>query len=238
MGEPVLAASPEVFGPIRTESTAILVARKLRSAIEQGHFSGGQQLTEAELARQLGVSRGVLREAMQRLVQEGLLVSRPNRGVFVAEFGPDEVFDIYTARLAVERAACLKVTDTTDRAAELADILDSLTDELEQRAADGADAAELADLDIAFHERMVAEARSPRLSRMYETLATESRMCVSALESVAFAVAERVADHRAIAEAIRAKDVPGLNTLLAEHMDHALEVIQMRLTATGASERR
>ena len=214
--------------PIKAESTAALLARKLREAIEHGYFTAGQQLIEADLAKQFAVSRGVLREGMQRLAQEGLLVSRPNRGVFVAEFGPEEVFDIYTARLAVERAACLKVIDTTDRSEELASILEDLTDELEARVADGADALELVRLDIAFHERMVAEAESPRLNRMYGTLATESRMCLAGFESETFAISERIAEHRSIAKAIREKQVPLLHTLLAEHMDHALEMILQR----------
>lgn len=218
----------DVILPIKSESTAALLARKLREAIERGHFTAGQQLVEADLARQFAVSRGVLREGMQRLTQEGLLVSRPNRGVFVAEFGPEEVFDIYTARLAVERAACLKVIDTTDRSGELASILEGLTDELEARVAEGADDLELVQLDIAFHERVVAEAESPRLNRMYETLATESRMCLAALESESFAMSERISEHRAIAKAIREQQVPLLHTLLAEHMDHALEMILQR----------
>ncbi len=213
------------FGPIRSESTAGIVARKLRDLIAHGSFAPGQQLLEVDLAKRFGVSRGVLREAMQRLTQEGLLISRPNRGVFVAEFGVEEVFDIYTARLAIERAACLKVIDVMGGAAELADALDELTDRLEERRAAGAGGDELAWLDIEFHERMVAAARSPRLNRMHATLATESRMCLSSFESSAYPVPERIAEHREIAAAIRDQNVPNLHRLLAEHMDHAVAMI-------------
>ena len=59
------------------ESTASIIANQLRQAIAQGHLTPGAQLGEAELARELGVSRGPLREGMQRLTQEGLLVSDP-----------------------------------------------------------------------------------------------------------------------------------------------------------------
>lgn len=60
---------------------------------------------EAELAKELGVSRGPLREAMQRLTQEGLLISIRNRGLFVITMTEAEVRDMYVARTAVERAA-------------------------------------------------------------------------------------------------------------------------------------
>jgi DNA-binding GntR family transcriptional regulator len=218
----------EEIDPIRAESTASLIARRLREAIARGHFKQGQQLIEAELSKRLQVSRGVLREAMQRLTQEGLLVGRPNRGVFVAELGREEIFDIYTARLAIERAACLKVIDVTRRTDVMADALDRLSDVLEERAASGSDVDEVVRLDIEFHERMVAEAHSPRLNRMYDTLATESRMCLSAFESRAYPVADRIVEHRAIAQAIRDRDVPLLHRLLAEHMDHAVEMILHR----------
>ncbi|MGO1538495.1 MAG: GntR family transcriptional regulator [Leucobacter sp.] len=217
------------FHPIRQESTSALIARSLRDAVARGRFGPGQQLFEQELAGQFGVSRGLLREAMQRLTQEGLLVSRPNRGVFVAEYGPDEVFDIYTARLAIERAACLKVIEVTGRSSELALALHGFTNELELRIAEEDSSDDLVALDIGFHERMVAEADSPRLSRMYETLATESRMCVAAFEGGAYPLPERIAEHRAIAEAIREQDVPLLHRLLAEHMDHAMELITERM---------
>ena len=217
------------IAPIRPESTAAIVARKLRELTAEGAFAPGQQLYEVELAKRFGVSRGILREAMQRLTQEGLLISRPNRGVFVAEFGPDEVFDIYTARLAVERAACLKVIDVMGTAGELADALDALTDRLEARIAAGAPHLELTALDIEFHERMVAAAASPRLTRMHATLATESRICSASLGAGDYPMPERVAEHRALAAAIRNRDVPNLHRLLAEHMDHAVAVIVRHL---------
>src|ERR1700754_1550329 len=71
----------------------------------RGAFSPGAQLGEVELAGRLGVSRGPLREAMQRLVAEGLLRSERNRGIFVRDLGEADVRDVYTARLAVEQAA-------------------------------------------------------------------------------------------------------------------------------------
>lgn len=213
---------------VRPESTAVLVSKRLRDLVSRGHFTFGQRLPEAKLAKRFGVSRGVLREALQRLTQEGLLVGRPNRGVFVADFDADDVFDIYTARLAVERGACLKVVDVTGNTAEVADKLDAITDRLEAKAAAGASVEDLVWLDIDFHELMVTEAKSPRLTRMHRTLATESRMCQVAFESETFLVEDRVREHRQIASAIRQSNVAELNKLLAQHMDHAVGVIMKR----------
>ena len=71
------------------ESTPSIIADKLRQAIGHGELKPGAQLGEADLARKLGVSRGPLREGMQRLTQEGLLVSIRNRGLFVIDMTPE-----------------------------------------------------------------------------------------------------------------------------------------------------
>lgn len=221
-----MSERPSTFEPLERESTPVLIARELREAIARGRVKPGQQLLETELAQQFGVSRGLLREAMQRLTQEGLLIGRRNKGLFVATFDEDDIFDIYTSRIAIERGACLKVIDVTGRTEEMYEVLTKLTDELEALVADGQeDSWEAVDLDIAFHEKIVEHAESPRLNRMYETLAIETRMCIAALEGPSFPVTIRIAEHREIAQAIRAKNVPALHQLLANHMDHALAEI-------------
>ena len=70
-------AMTSFIGPLVQESTPSIIADKLRQAIAHGELKPGAQLGEAELARKLGVSRGPLREGMQRLTQEGLLVVDP-----------------------------------------------------------------------------------------------------------------------------------------------------------------
>jgi len=89
--------------PVERRSTAAIVADRIRTAIMRGTFPPGTQLGEVELAARLGVSRGPLREAMQRLVAEGLLRSERYRGLFVRELDAADVRDVYIARTAVER---------------------------------------------------------------------------------------------------------------------------------------
>lgn len=73
-------------------------------AIISGEFEPGQKISEAELARRLGVSRGPVREALHLL--EGRLVSRiPRIGVRVIEFGPDELRKLFYLREALEGMA-------------------------------------------------------------------------------------------------------------------------------------
>jgi DNA-binding GntR family transcriptional regulator len=211
--------------PLMQQSTPSIIADKLRRAIGSGELKPGAQLSEADLARKFGVSRGPLREGMQRLTQEGLLVSIRHRGLFVIDMTPNDVRDMYLAREAIERAAARKILEGDYVAAGGA-----LLEIVEQMVA-VTTPAEVSELDIAFHERLVQLADSPRLTRMHRTFITETRMCIHALEE-SYSVSEvRGEEHRAVATAIRNGDLELTDALLVEHMDDAIN----RLTLPDAS---
>ncbi|MGF6832511.1 DNA-binding GntR family transcriptional regulator [Paenarthrobacter sp. TE4293] len=209
----------EGFQPISQESTPALIAAQLRSLISKGSMAPGAQLVEMDIAGALGVSRGPIREAIQRLTQEGLLVSIRNRGVFVAEFGEADIRDIYEARTAVEKAAAglLVAGDHSGAGLELLAKVDDM-----EAARAKSNSKAMSEADVAFHERLVAMAASPRLSRMHGTLLTETRMCLNRLEGRYPDESVRVAEHRHIAEALKDGKTELLMKLLDAHKDDAL----------------
>lgn len=203
------------LAPLRLESTPVLVADRLREGILDGTFPPRTQLSEVALSQQLSVSRGPIREAMQRLLQEGLLRGERNRGVFVVDLGETDVRDIYLARSAVERAAAaLVVSSGTD---EDFGILQSMVDQL--AAAVDSNWVEMTKLDLQFHLALVAAAGSPRLDRMFRTLMAESQLCIVRLEPFYPGREEVVHEHQAILDAIRARDLAEADRLLEAHMD-------------------
>jgi len=219
-----------IFEPVVRESTPSIIAGKLRTAIGRGQIPAGSQLVETELARELGVSRGPLREAMQRLTQEGLLISIRNRGIFVITMTEEEVQDMYVARTAVERAAAeliLQKDGGKDIAAQLSRVVKAM-----KKAADKADLDAMSEADMEYHSTLVAAAQSPRLSRMHNTLLTETRMCLTALEQRYPDPHTRVGEHQAIADALAKDDQDLVGRLLIRHMDDALD----RLTGSGSAE--
>src|SRR5258708_27556643 len=99
---------------LRTRSRADFVYESLRDAIWDGRIARGERVREEEIARNLGVSRTPVREALQRLQQRGLLVVGAGRGLVVAELSHDQVIELYAmrevldgsaARFAAQRAA-------------------------------------------------------------------------------------------------------------------------------------
>ncbi|MFH5927027.1 GntR family transcriptional regulator [Roseomonas xinghualingensis] len=88
--------------PVTVQAQAV---DKLREAILSGHFAPGQRLVEAELCRELGVSRGSVREALRRLEGERLVASVPNKGPSVIALGWEEAAQIYAVRVLLEGEA-------------------------------------------------------------------------------------------------------------------------------------
>jgi DNA-binding GntR family transcriptional regulator len=212
--------------PVERRSTAAIVADRIRTAIMRGTFPPGTQLGEVELAARLGVSRGPLREAMQRLVAEGLLRSERHRGLYVRELDAADVRDVYTARTSVERAAGLLLL-TGDRAG----VAERLTAALARMEAAADDPVALADADHAFHTEFVAASGSPRLRRMAETLLVETRMCLAALQETLPPAAALIAEHRELRDAVRDGDAQRMGAVLEAHMADAVD----RILAPGSS---
>lgn len=201
--------------PLQLQSTPALIADRLRSEILEGTFPPHAQLAEVELARQLQVSRGPIREAMQRLIQEGLLRGERNRGVFVVELDQDDARDVYLARGAIERTAgaILARQAPAEALSDLQEIVDQLAVSV------AGEWAEVITHDLAFHQTLVDAAGSVRLSRMFRTLIAETRLCLARLEPFYAGGDEVAPEHQAILDAVRAGNARKVDRLLQLHMD-------------------
>ncbi len=205
--------------PVSRPTTASIIAARIRSGIMDGSFAPGAQLGEASLAERLRVSRGPVREALQRLIQEGLLRSEPHRGVFVTTLDEDDIEDIYLARGAVERAAARILLERGNSDAFAT--IDRLLDRMEKAALRDRWSV-VADLDLQFHETLVAAAGSKRLVRMFSTLIVETRMCLQRLERAYPARLELVGEHRELFAEIKAGRETALRAI-DRHFEHAVQ---------------
>ncbi|MFP3463749.1 GntR family transcriptional regulator [Arthrobacter globiformis] len=221
-------AAPEGLFVLEGRPTAQLIADQLREQIVQGTFRPGQQINESLLAGQLQTSRGPLREALQRLCQEGILVSHRNRGVFVLELSLADVKEIYAVRESVELAAANTLLDSGQQEINhTCEVLGGILRDMEKQVA-VSDWQAIARLDMEFHTALVAGAGNTRLSRIYKTLAAESRMCILNLEVAYPRVDVLVQEHQNILDLLEAADRKGLQGAIKRHMQKGVE----DLTAT------
>ncbi|MFT4136781.1 GntR family transcriptional regulator [Microbacterium sp.] len=203
---------------IDSRPTAVVIADQLRERIIDGSFGPGDQINEAQVAHQLNVSRGPVREALQRLVQEGLLIGRPNRGVFVRELTLRDIAEVYEAREVIECAAAesLAARDQGDRN-ELVARLEEIARRM-QEPLDARDWSALSRTDLEFHTALVEAGGNSRLTRAYQTLATEALICLSHFENT-YPLPERVLpDHLEIAELVSRGDMEEIHLALHHHL--------------------
>ncbi|MHA7288724.1 GntR family transcriptional regulator [Arthrobacter sp. MDT3-24] len=215
--------------------TAQLIADQLRELIVQGAFSPGQQVNESALASQLKTSRGPLREALQRLCQEGILVSKRNRGVFVLELSTEDIKEIYAVREAVELAAAHILLDygqeqVTDTCRELKGIIRDMAKQVAV-----SDWQAIARLDMQFHTAFVSGTGNTRLIRIYETLAAESRMCILSLEVAYPRIDELVQEHQKLLDLLEARDRRGLQQAIKGHMQKAVQDLTSTREPSGVT---
>jgi DNA-binding GntR family transcriptional regulator len=204
------------FAPAVQQQTLFAhVYDALRRAIVTGELKPGQRVNEAEVARQMRISRSPVREAIRRLEQAGLLVSIPRRGTVVVELANEDIEEVYTLRADLETRAIRRATSRLS-VADL-DELERLVNVMET-ASLGADLTKLLDADIEFHRNIVKGAGWPQLQRMWESLhpRTLTRYTIQTLVQWPPQVhAER---HRPVLWALRERDVERAAAAIREHI--------------------
>lgn len=124
------------------------IVEYLFDAIVHGFLQPGERIVEGPLARQLGVSQGTLREALQEVEHQGLVTKVERRGTFVVKLTPADVENIYAVRMELEPlAAELAQSRTTSEDLEE---LDELIEEM-WNAGQKHSFVELVKLDFSFH---------------------------------------------------------------------------------------
>ncbi|MGI5951186.1 MAG: GntR family transcriptional regulator [Brooklawnia sp.] len=188
----------------------------LRTAILNGELAPGTRLAEIDLAEQLGVSRGTVREALRYLQQSGLVAGENRTGLYVTEMEPGEVYELFEVRAALEGLAADLIV-RSGRAVEVADELEDLLPEVPE----GAPYGERLDADLGFHEALCAAAGNSMLLRQWSELKDLMRVAVLA-DSVGENSSLMEADyHRPIVEALRSEDPEKARRALVDHMSDA-----------------
>ena len=170
--------------------------------ILSGALPVGERINEAVLAKELGVSRGPVREAARLLASRRLVEFVANKGAFVREVGAVEMAEIYDLRAVLTGHACGRAAVSPTRDVKR---LEGLHAEMSTAArTDDADAYYR--LNLAFHEALVEMAGSPRLEEMLAGLIRETHLFRQASLSRHPDMAQSNVEHRGIIDAIAAGD--------------------------------
>lgn len=192
------------------------VYQRLRWDIVHGVLRPNEALIEGELSERLGVSRTPVRESLQRLADDGLIVQRRRRW-YVYEHAPEEIREIYEIRAAQEgfaaRLACQRATD-----AQVAEI-EAAAGEVDQSGVDKRVAA-----NDAFHDLINAACGNRRL---VELIGKSRLFHFNHRLSTAYTEPERArssAQHAGIVAAFADRDSDRVESLVREHVLDAAEI--------------
>ncbi len=186
----------------------------IREAIQAGRLASGQRLIISRLARELELSDVPVREALVQLEAEGLLDNTPHLGATVAKLRAADVLDVYMISSVLEGAAVAWATPELTPADF--EQLDALLATMEA-AVDSGDLEAFARQDAAFHRQICGRCPSARLVELIEQLwGTKERL------RTAFPVRSRGAatqrEHRAIVDALRARNAAEAECLMRAHL--------------------
>jgi DNA-binding GntR family transcriptional regulator len=204
---------------------AELVFEELRKAIFEGRLEPGERLRQEELARMLGVSRTPVREALQRLENEGLVANHSRKGFVVRRFRLEDVQETCMVRRLLEpKAVELAVANITEAELEEAERIQGTM----ERLAEEGPYDELPALNMKFHHTIFKACRNERLFSVIRSLwDLYPRFGFSV-----FKVHSRRSfqEHRAILKAIREGDAELAAELSARHLENSVQALTEHLS--------
>lgn len=212
--------------PSRPATAQETVLARLRGDILTGILRPGEQVVQEAIADRYGVSRVPLREALKVLEGEGLVTYHRHRGYFVTVLGTEELLEVYRLREVLEAEAIAAAVPALDDAA-LAHLADVLA-ELEAATADR-DVAAAMDANRRLHFGIFEASGMPRLVRLLRQL-WDATDAYRTLYFASEANLRRVdAEHRAILEALRARDARRVRELHDAHRANAVKALRVAL---------
>ena len=204
-------------------STAQQVADGLANLILQGEMAPGERLSEAGIARSLGLSRNTVREAVRLLEKSGLVRYHFNRGLAVWDPTDADVVDVFKARGYFERMAAGAITPDTDLSAVHA------AHRAYGEALASRDAQTIVEKDLAIHQAIVGLLESERIDKFYGELINELKylLVILSLERHEYEHTEALAaEHQRLVDGFESRDPAVAEAAVTELLEENLKVLR------------
>jgi len=209
------SASSAAIELLQSHSLTTLVKRELERRILAGELEPGAKLTEEDIAGDLNVSRGPVREAFRALEQAGLVRTEKNRGVFVRQVSVSDADEIYEVRAGLDELIGRLLAARVQRSqlAELRELLKKM-----QKAARAKNVDDYYPLNVKFHDRLAEFTGNRTLLAHYRRLVNELHLYrreTLARGADSFPISTR--EHSEIVDALARRDSDRAGKLMYEH---------------------
>jgi DNA-binding GntR family transcriptional regulator len=203
----------------------------VREWIIAGELAPGEILRDKELAERLGVSRTPVREALQRLKDEGFVQTETNRWTRVAPINVAAVSEIYQIVCALETVAILAAGPHLTR--EDLEAMTEANGQLRVALANGM-GADASDADSRFHDTFVHKCGNSHLIRIMEDLRAKLRRAEIAYFGGAIVAAASADDHEQVIAALRRGAYDEAAAVVRANWDGSLERLMRSQGASGS----
>jgi DNA-binding GntR family transcriptional regulator len=195
---------------------------ELRDAILRGEYAPRQRLIETELVERYATSRFVLRNALTRLANEGLVELQPNRGARVREISLDEAIEITEIRRAVEGLVAARAAQriTDEEIAELRALGAAMT-----AAVENADMLRYSELNAQLHARVRAIAQHSSASKIIDQLNGQMVRHQFRLSLVPGRPSVSLPEHLAIIDAVCGRDPEVAERVMRAHLTSVIDAL-------------
>lgn len=189
----------------------------IRDAIESGELEMGTPLPENLLAREIGVSRTPIREALRSLEQDGYVKIIPQKGAFVSEISLEDLKEIYDIRKLLEPFAALSAVNRIPE--EEIDEMEKGWKALKKAALAGeVDLTRVSEMDLLLHLTITKYATNKRIGAIITSYHAQIKRFQKLSAQSLANIHETIGQHLEILEKIRERDAKGLSSLLYEHI--------------------
>ncbi len=205
------------------------VYESLRSEILTCRIEPGSKIRINDLCSQMGVNLGAVREALSKLSSEGLVTAEAQKGFRVAPVSRQELVDLTSTRVDIEKL-CLGEAIANGDVVWESQIVASLHHLSRLPERDPQDPARLSEpwvvAHAAFHLALVGACRNAVKMRVRASLYDQSeRYRRLSVPARGHAKRDTLAEHKAIAEAVLARDLPIATELMADHLNKTTEIL-------------
>jgi DNA-binding GntR family transcriptional regulator len=201
------------------------VIKYIYDGMRENRFKAGDKILESHLARELGISRAPIREALADLVRSGLLEYRPQIGNFVAALTPQEIIDSYVARGVLEGFAVVQGINNFSE--EDLQHLEEMTHKMEDYARDGKRRA-LIDIGQEFHEELFCHCTNGQVVLFTEQLSLKLHLLFYKHWSRVYTPDEIRDRHLEIIQVIRKRDPVKLEMMIRNHyIDTGHKIVEL-----------
>jgi DNA-binding GntR family transcriptional regulator len=193
----------------------------LRSAITSGQYRPGDHLGEVELATNLGISRGTVREALRHLQQEGLVTASNRNMLRVSTISPRDVRELFRVRAALEGLAISEIIASPQRKKAVRTLREALS-----RLADTDEAGDFTtrlEADLGFHLQLCELSGNAMLVEAWRYLEGRIRVTIMNCESGDTPSMMARTRHTPIVDAIERGDVEAARSVIEHHMAAAAQ---------------